>query len=145
MSDSGMQQNCLSLNTFDTSDIFRTDSNSTDVSLRELEERMNNKMAMGMKKALHFIVDKYDFLFESRIKTMVKDEVDLRIKEMFRSNSNSKTFDTTDTSKSRRKRQDRMAHSSDKKAGLSKIPRIAARKGSGFTPTWSGSKFNNSE
>jgi len=129
---------------FDTSDIFKTDNVSTDGSIRELEERLNNKMAMGMKKAMHFFVGKFDFLFENKMKMMVKEELDMRMKEIFLDRSNSKTA-ATENSKSRRKRNERIANSTEKSDLVSKIPRIGNRIDSGFTPTSSGAKLNYSE
>lgn len=140
-----MSDNDLQLNlSFDTSDIFKTENLSTDGTMREMEERLNNKMAMGMKKAMHFIVGKFDFLFETKMKMMVKEEIDIRMKEMFIDRSNSKTA-ATELSKSRRKRHERIANSSEKNELVTKIPRIASRLHSGFTPTSSGAKLNNSE
>ena len=109
MSDGDMQ---LSLS-FDTSDIFKTENLSSDSTIRDLEERLNNKMAMGMKKAMHFFVGKFDFLFENKMKIMVKEEIDIRMKEMILDRSNSKTA-ATETSKSRRKRHERIANSTEK-------------------------------
>ena len=67
------------------SDFFRQDSDSIghcDDQLSEIEERFNNKIAHGMKKAVHMIVSKLDLLIQSKIKLIVKEEIETKICEL---------------------------------------------------------------
>ena len=45
-----------------------------------IDERVNGKIAAGMKKAVHLLVDKFDILLQNRLKLVlakqIKDEVD---------------------------------------------------------------------
>lgn len=44
---------------------------------RNIDERVNIKIAQGMKQAMHLIIKKLDVLIQNRLKYMVKDEVKL--------------------------------------------------------------------
>lgn len=103
---------------------------NTDISYREIDERVNCKIREGMKKAMHLIFGKLDELIQSRIRLIVREEVDLKMRECG-PGSNSKT---TTEPKSRRKRSDRITESTDKKI-ISKIPRISARTCNGISVT----------
>lgn len=42
---------------------------------KNIDERVNIKIAQGMKQAMHLIIKKLDILIQNRLKLMVKDEV----------------------------------------------------------------------
>ena len=47
-----------------------------------MDELVNCKIVMGMKKAVQLIFDKFDILCQQKVKAMVKYEIDTRIKEL---------------------------------------------------------------
>ena len=47
-----------------------------------MDELVNCKIVMGMKKAVQLIFDKFDILCQQKVKAMVKGEIDTRIKEL---------------------------------------------------------------
>lgn len=49
---------------------------------KSMDERINCKIAAGMKKAIHLIVDRFDTLFQQKLKILAHEEVDARIKEI---------------------------------------------------------------
>lgn len=50
--------------------------------LKNMDELVNGKIVMGMKKAVQLIFDKFDILCQQKVKAMVKHEIDTRIKEL---------------------------------------------------------------
>ena len=44
-----------------------------------LDERINQKIAVGLKKAVHLIIDKFELFISDRVKIVVKDELDHRM------------------------------------------------------------------
>lgn len=72
----------LEENIFRTSDIGK--STSVEEYFRNIDERVNGKIAAGMKKAVHLLVDKFDILLQNRLNLIlskqVKDEVDRRMR-----------------------------------------------------------------
>lgn len=50
--------------------------------MKNMDELVNCKIVMGMKKAVQMIFDKFDILCQQKVKAMVKSEVDARIKEL---------------------------------------------------------------
>ena len=49
---------------------------------RNIDERINCKIAAGMKKAIHLIVERFDDLFQQKLKMLAQSEVDYRIREI---------------------------------------------------------------
>ena len=47
-----------------------------------MDDLVNCKIVMGMKKAVQLIFDKFDILCEQKVKAMVKSEIDAKIKEL---------------------------------------------------------------
>ncbi len=47
-----------------------------------MDELVNCKIVMGMKKAIQLIFDKFDILCQQKVKDLVKSEIDVRIKEL---------------------------------------------------------------
>lgn len=50
--------------------------------MKNMDELVNCKIVMGMKKAVQLIFDKFDILCQQKVKAMVKSEIDTRIKEL---------------------------------------------------------------
>ena len=46
-----------------------------------VDERVNTKMAHGMKKAIHLIVEKFERHVKDNIRLFVQQEVDLKLKQ----------------------------------------------------------------
>ena len=49
---------------------------------KEIDERMNVKLAEGMKKVASLIVTKFESVIQCKIRVMVKDEVESKIQEI---------------------------------------------------------------
>jgi hypothetical protein len=50
--------------------------------MKNMDELVNCKIVIGMKKAVQLIFDKFDILCQQKVKAMVKSEIDARIKEL---------------------------------------------------------------
>ena len=50
--------------------------------IKDMDELVNCKIVLGMKKAVQLIFDKFDILCQQKVKSMVKSEIDTRIKEL---------------------------------------------------------------
>ncbi len=67
--------------------LFQIGKNSNTTSVEEyfknIDHRVNVKIAAGMKKAVHLIVEKFDDIIQDKLNLLVakkvKDEVDLRM------------------------------------------------------------------
>lgn len=83
----------LDENIFKMNDFSKT--TSVEEYFRNIDERVNCKIAAGMKKAVHLLVDKFDILLQNRLKLIlakhVKDEVDQRVRTL-RQVSQAKVF-----------------------------------------------------
>lgn len=83
----------LDENIFKMNDFSKT--TSVEEYFRNIDERVNCKIAAGMKKAVHLLVDKFDILLQNRLKLIlakhVKDEVDQRVRTL-RQLSQAKVF-----------------------------------------------------
>lgn len=55
---------------------------TSDEYMKNMDELVNGKIVMGMKKAVQLIFDKFDILCQQKVKAMVKHEIDTRIKEL---------------------------------------------------------------
>ena len=66
---------------FDTF-LSAADLGGSDNYLKNMDELVNCKIVMGMKKAIQLIFDKFDILCQQKVKDMVKNEIDVRIKEL---------------------------------------------------------------
>jgi len=44
-----------------------------------LDERINQKIAVSLKNAVHLIIDKFESFISNRVKIVVKDELDHRM------------------------------------------------------------------
>lgn len=122
------QKTTLNNLALEADELFRSDSMATDFSLKDIDERVNTIINKGMKKVVHLIFGKFDELLKTnpRIRLMIKEEVDLRLKEF--SVSDAKTSIQTNTQqKSRRKRLDRITDSGSDAKMVSKIPRLSAK------------------
>ena len=47
---------------------------------RLYDEHVNLKIALGLKKVSHIVVQRFDYFLESKIKQLVRDEVALKMK-----------------------------------------------------------------
>ena len=110
-------------------ELFRSDSINTDFSLKEVDERVNSIINKGMKKVVHLIFGKFDELLKTnpRIRLMIKEEVDLRFKEINGSEAKTSLKANTAAPKSRRKRLDRITDSGSDAKMVSKIPRLSEK------------------
>lgn len=61
---------------------FDLDASAGADGFKNIDERINCKIAAGMKKAIHLIVNRFDTLFQQKLKILAHAEVDARIKEM---------------------------------------------------------------
>ena len=50
--------------------------------MKNMDELVNSKIVMGMKKAVQLIFDKFDILCQQKVKAMVKHEIDAKIREL---------------------------------------------------------------
>lgn len=50
--------------------------------MKNMDDVVNCKIVMGMKKAVQLIFDKFDLMCEQKVKAMVKSEIDAKIKEL---------------------------------------------------------------
>ena len=47
--------------------------------MNNMDELVNSKIVIGMKKAVSLIFDKFDILCEQKVKAMVRSEIDAKI------------------------------------------------------------------
>lgn len=67
----------------DVSDSFFAQSQVRDEDFyKEIDERMNVKLAEGMKKVASLIVTRFESVIQDKIRLMVKDEVEGKIEEI---------------------------------------------------------------
>lgn len=57
-------------------------SPSADEYFKSIEERVNNKIATGMKKAVHLILQKFEAMLQERVQLMIVEEIDKKIKHI---------------------------------------------------------------
>ena len=50
--------------------------------MKNMDDLVNCKIVMGMKKAVQLIFDKFDILCEQKVKALVRSEIDAKIKEL---------------------------------------------------------------
>ena len=46
-----------------------------------IDERVNNQIAVGMKKVMHLLVDKFDKHVQEKLKIIVAEEVEIKLQE----------------------------------------------------------------
>ena len=62
--------------------IFHQDLTSVDDFFNNVDDRVNEKIALGMKKAIRLIVGQFDKHMLAKMKLLVKEEVDERLWEL---------------------------------------------------------------
>ena len=50
-----------------------------DEQMQRIEDRVNQKIAKGMKKAIHLIVSKFDEMYQQKMTLFVKDEIEVKL------------------------------------------------------------------
>lgn len=50
-----------------------------DEQMQRIEDKVNQKIAKGMKKAIHLIVSKFDEMYQQKMTLFVKDEIDIKL------------------------------------------------------------------
>lgn len=71
--------------TLSLDDLFFQDKGKKDTTVEEyfqnIDERLNKKVASGMKKVMQLVVKRLDILVKDKVKFIVKDEVSLIMNE----------------------------------------------------------------
>lgn len=52
--------------------------------MQRIDDRVNQKIAKGMKKAIHLIVGKFDDMYQEKMKLFVREEIEGKIIEVRR-------------------------------------------------------------
>lgn len=57
-------------------------SPSADEYFKSIEERINKKISLGIKKAVHLIFEKFDHMLQDWVQIMINDSIESKIKLM---------------------------------------------------------------
>ena len=57
-------------------------SPSADEYFKSIDDRVNRKIAAGLKKAVHLIKNKFDSYVQEWLSIMITEEIEIRIKEL---------------------------------------------------------------
>ena len=77
--------NLSSLSCFEKQSVITTNNaNGKDEYMQKIDDRVNQKIAKGMKKAIHLIVGKFDEMYQEKMKLFMKEEIDGKILEVRR-------------------------------------------------------------